>query len=210
MTHIEGMKTLQSFSLTVAALALTACGQTPPTPQAGGAQAGCMSRAYDTIGGPIDLIAHTGERVTEETFKGAPTLIYFGFTYCPDVCPGTLVALKRAYDALPDGIDPPQTLLITVDPERDTPDALAQYVSTAAFPDNLIGLTGSEAQIASAADAFIAQYERIETPESLSEYTMDHTSLLYLMDETWQLKTFFAEADADPTYVADCLAQHIG
>ena len=114
LAHIQGMKTLQSFSLSVAALALAACGQTPPTPQAGGAQAGCMSRAYDTIGGPIDLVAHTGERVTEETFKGAPSLIYFGFTYCPDICPGTLVAVNRAYEALPAGIDAPQTLLITV------------------------------------------------------------------------------------------------
>ena len=209
LAHIQGMKTLQSFSLSVAALALAACGQTPPTPQAGGAQAGCMSRAYDTIGGPIDLVAHTGERVTEETFKGAPSLIYFGFTYCPDICPGTLVAVKRAYDVLPDGVEPPQTLLITVDPERDTPEALASYVATAAFPDNLLGLTGTEAEIASAAEAFIAQYERIETPDSLSEYTMDHTSLLYLMDENWQLKTFFAEADANPDYIAQCLAQHI-
>lgn len=168
-----------------------------------------MSRAYDTIGGPISLTTHFGTQVTEADFMGSPTLIYFGFTYCPDICPGTLVALNRAYEALPDGVAPPQTLLITVDPERDTPEALAAYVSTAAFPDNLIGLTGSEEDIAAAADVFIAQYERIETPDSLAEYTMDHTSLLYLMDENWELKTFFAEADADPDYIATCLAQHI-
>ena len=204
------MKFLQSVSLGIAGLALAACGPSSSNPSAGGAQAGCMTRAYDTIGGPISLVSHTGERVTEATYKGAPTLIYFGFTYCPDICPGTLVALNRAYEALPEGIEPPQTLLITVDPERDTPEALAQYVSTAAFPDNLVGLTGTEEEIAAAADAFIAQYERIETPDSLAEYTMDHTSLLYLMDENWQLKTFFAEADADPDYVAQCLVQHIG
>lgn len=203
------MKVLQSISLGAAAFALAACGQNTTSPTAGGAQAGCMSRAYDTIGGPIDLVAHTGERVTEETFKGTPTLIYFGFTYCPDICPGTLVAVNRAYEALPDGIEPPQTLLITVDPERDTPEALAAYVASPAFPDNLLGLTGTEDQIANAADGFIAQYERIETPDSLAEYTMDHTSLLYLMDENWELKTFFAEADANPTYIAECLAQHI-
>ena len=204
------MKILQSITLSVAGLALAACSPSASGPSAGGAQAGCMTRAYDTIGGPISLTAHTGERVTEATFKGAPTLIYFGFTYCPDICPGTLVAVNRAYEALPEGIDAPQTLLITVDPERDTPEALAEYVSTSAFPDNLIGLTGTEEEIAAAADVFIAQYERIETPESLAEYTMDHTSLLYLMDENWELKTFFAEADADPDYIASCLAQHIG
>jgi len=169
-----------------------------------------MSRAYDSIGGPISLVSHTGERVTESTFKGRPTLIYFGFTYCPDICPGTLVALNRAYDLLPNGISPPQTLLITVDPERDTPEALADYVSTTAFPDNLVGLTGTPEEIAAAADAFLAQYQRIETPDSLAEYTMDHTSLLYLMDKDWQLQTFFAEADTNPEYVAECLAQHIG
>lgn len=204
------MKILQSATLGLAGLALAACNPSPSDATAGGAQAGCMTRAYDTIGGPIDLISHTGARVTEADYIGRPTLIYFGFTYCPDICPGTLVALKRAYDALPDGVVAPQTLLITVDPERDTPEALAAYVSTAAFPENLVGLTGSAEQIAAAADAFIAQYERIETPDSLGEYTMDHTSLLYLMDENWQLKTFFAEADANPDYVAQCLAQHIG
>ena len=204
------MKILQSVSLGLAGVALAACSPSTSGPTAGGAQAGCMSRAYDTIGGPIDLVAHTGERVTEATYKGKPTLIYFGFTFCPDICPGTLVAVKRAYDALPDGIEAPQTLLITVDPERDTPEALADYVATAAFPENLVGLTGTEDEIAAAADVFIAQYERIETPASLAEYTMDHTSLLYLMDENWQLKTFFAEADANPDYIAQCLAQHLG
>ena len=168
-----------------------------------------MTRAYETIGGPISLVSHTGERVTEETFKGAPTLIYFGFTYCPDFCPSTLVALKNAYERLPAGVEAPQTLLSTIDPERDTPEALADYVSNAAFPENLMGLTGSADEIAAAADAFIAQYERIDTPDSLAEYTMDHTLLIYLMDENWELKTFSSEVESDPDYVAQCLAEHI-
>ena len=204
------MKLSNASLIGLTSLALVACSQPTQDATAGGAAAGCMTRAYDTIGGPISLVSHTGERVTEATYKGAPTLIYFGFTFCPDICPGTLVAVNRAYEALPDTVPPPQTLLITVDPERDTPEALASYVSTAAFPDNLVGLTGTEDEIAAAADAFIAQYERIETPDSLAEYTMDHTSLLYLMDENWQLKTFFAEADADPEYIAQCLTQHLG
>lgn len=204
------MKRLQSISLSLAGLALAACGQSTPAPSAGGAQAGCLTRAYDTIGGPIDLISHRGERVTEDTFKGRPTLIYFGFTYCPDFCPATLVALKHAYARLPDHVAPPQTLLITIDPERDTPEALTTYVTNDAFPENLVGLTGTEEEVAAAANAFLVQYERIETPDSLAEYTMDHTLLLYLMDEDWQLKTFFSEVESDPDYVAQCLAQHIG
>ena len=189
---------------------LAACGSGgSETPQAGGAAAGCMTRAYDTIGGPFTLTTHTGDRVTDATYRGQPTLIYFGFTYCPDICPGTLVAVQKAYESLPKGIDPPQTLLISVDPERDTPEALASYVTLPAFPKNLVGLTGSPEEVQTVADAFIVQYERIETPNSLAEYTMDHTSLLYLMDADWQLKTFFAEADLRPQSLANCLAKHL-
>ena len=200
----------QNIIAAFSAALLSACGAPQSSePTAGGAQAGCSTRAYTEIGGPISLVDHTGKRVTEADYKGAPTLIYFGFTYCPDICPGTLVAVKNAYDRLPEGVEPPQTLLITVDPERDTPEALAAYVSTGAFPDNLVGLTGTPDEIAAAAEGFIAQYERIDTPESLSEYTMDHTSLLYLMDKNWTLKTFFAESDADPASMAACLAEHL-
>ena len=110
---------------------------------------------------------------------------------------------------VPDTLTPPQTVLVSVDPQRDTPDALAQYVSTAAFPDNLVGLTGTQDAIRAAAEAFIVQYDRIETPDSLAEYTMDHTSLLYLMDSDWTLKTFFSEADLRPDDLAACLRHHI-
>lgn len=200
----------KTFMIYGATLLIAACGvQSDVTPRAGGAAAGCMTRAYDTIGGPFALTAHTGEQVTEKTFMGAPTLVYFGFTYCPDVCPGTLVAIKQAYARLPDTLTPPQTVLVSVDPQRDTPDALAQYVSTAAFPDNLVGLTGTQDAIRAAAEAFIVQYDRIETPDSLAEYTMDHTSLLYLMDSDWTLKTFFSEADLRPDDLAACLRHHI-
>ncbi|MEL7546660.1 MAG: SCO family protein [Pseudomonadota bacterium] len=194
----------------VSALLAASCSQSAEqTPTAGGAEASCMSRAYAEIGGPFSLIDHTGAERTEADYLGKPTLIYFGFTYCPDICPGTLVAIERAYESLPEGVAPPQTLLISVDPERDTPDALASYVSTEAFPDNLVGLTGSEAQIAAAAEQFFVQYERIEQPESLNDYTMDHTSLLYLMNEEWKLQTFFAEGAYRPDEMAECLAQHI-
>jgi len=207
---------LLSFSLyALSSLLIAGCGADQTSgpsaggPSAGGAAAGCMSRAYETIGGPFSLTMHTGERVSEATFIGQPTLVYFGFTYCPDICPATLVSVKKAYEFLPDGVSPPQTLLITIDPGRDTSEALAQYVTLPAFPDNLIGLTGTEAEIKAVADAFIADYQRIESPESLIGYTMDHSSLLYLMDENWQLKTFFAKSDQRPQDMAACLAQHL-
>lgn len=172
----------------------------------GGFQSGCTSRAYPEIGGPISLIDHTDARVTEADFKGKPSVIYFGFTYCPDVCPAALSTLGAAYRRLPEGETVPQTLLISVDPERDTPEALATYVTTPAFPEDLVGLTGSPAEIRAAADAFLADYDRIEQPESLAEYTMDHTNLIYVMDEDWNLKTFFTHEDT-PETISACLAE---
>tara|TARA_R110001599_G_scaffold3440_2_gene18947 strand:- start:465 stop:1106 length:642 start_codon:yes stop_codon:yes gene_type:complete len=209
------MLPLRTFLVAIGTLAATACSPsapssdtaaTPATPRSGGVKSGCLSRAYPEIGGPISLVSHTGETVTEDAFKGRPTLIYFGFTYCPDVCPMTLVSIARAYKMLPEGMTPPQTLLISVDPDRDTPETLAQYVTTAAFPDNLVGLTGTREQVRAAADSFIADYSRIDDDSSTAGYTMDHTSLLYLMDADWKLKTFFTHEDTSET-IAACLAE---
>ena len=202
------------FTLLVPLLAacLSACrpSQGTGTPagaaKSGGVQSGCLSRAYPEIGGPISLTSSLGTRVTEADFKGKPTLIYFGFTYCPDVCPLTLTTVAAAYRKLPEGMTPPQTLLISVDPARDTPEALAIYVANKAFPPGLLGLTGTEAEVRAAADAFKADYARVEQPDSLSEYTMDHTSLLYLMDGNWQLQTFFTHEDS-PETIAACLQE---
>lgn len=204
------MRTL--IPLAVLAVILAAC--SPPAsqdaaapaagPQSGGAQSSCLSRAYPEIGGPISLVSSTGARVTEADFKGKPTLVYFGFTYCPDVCPMTLTSVAAAYRKLPEGVSAPQTLLISVDPARDTPEALATYVANKVFPAGLQGLTGTETEVRAAADAFKADYSRVDQPDSMAEYTMDHTSLLYLMDENWQLKTFFTHQDTADT-IAECL-----
>lgn len=183
-----------------------ASNETSAAVRAGGPVAGCKSRAYDGIGGPFELTKHTGERVTQDDFKGRPSLVYFGFTYCPDICPGTLVAINNAYKRLPDDMEPPQTILISVDPERDTPEALATYVESNAFPDGLVGLTGTPEEIKAVAEEFAAGFNRVDTPDSLSEYTMDHTSLVYVMDENWKLKTFFAESINNPEDMAQCLA----
>lgn len=197
-----------------ALILLAACGEPSGAPasdgskiaSSGGMQSGCATRAYSEIGGPIALMDHTGKRVTQEDFKGQPTVIYFGFTYCPDVCPAALSTLGAAYRRLPEGETAPQTILISVDPERDTPEAMASYVQTGAFPPGLVGLTGSDAEIRAAADAFLADYQRIEQPESLAEYTMDHTNLIYVMDEDWKLKTFFTHEDT-PDTISACLAE---
>ena len=193
----------------LAALALAACSaEEAVAPTAGGAEAGCATRAFAEIGGPFTLTDHTGAEVTEADFKGRPSLVYFGFTYCPDICPATLVTVDRALQRLPEGTDAPRTVLISIDPERDTPQALADYISANAFPDDIVGLTGSDEAIKAAADGFKMGYTRVDDPESLAEYTMDHTSIVYLMDEDWQLKTFFThEATAED--MGDCLATHL-
>ncbi|MCS6922259.1 MAG: SCO family protein, partial [Elioraea sp.] len=104
-----------------------------------------------TLGGPFSLTDETGARVTEATFRGRFMLIYFGFTYCPDVCPTELAKMAAALDLLGPEAEEVVPILISVDPERDTPAALAQY--TDLFHPRLIGLTGTEAEIAAAARA---------------------------------------------------------
>lgn len=200
---------IKNVIVSLSVLGLVACSDETPAPQAGGAQAGCATRAFADIGGPISLIDHTGAQVTEETFKGTPSLVYFGFTYCPDICPATLVTIDRALQRLPDGTPTPRTILISIDPERDTPEALADYISTNAFPDKITGLTGSLEAIKAAADGFKSGFSRVDEPESLAEYTMDHTSIVYLMDENWELKTFFTH-ETTAADMGECLATHLG
>lgn len=190
----------------IAALSLSLLAACEKEPDLAGPN--CTSRAFANIGGPISLVNQDGERVTEADYKGAPSLVYFGFTYCPDVCPASLVTINRALQRLPDGIEAPRTILITVDPERDTPEALKSYISSNSFPENIVGLTGTADEIREAANIFATDYSRIELPESEAGYTMDHLSLTYLMDENWSLKTFFTH-DTDDQTMAACLAKHL-
>lgn len=151
----------------------------------GGAPGTAMVRTSGeaAIGGPFTLVDHTGATVTEADFAGRPMLIYFGFTYCPDICPFSLQVLADALSRLPeDQRGQFQPLLISVDPERDTPQVLAEYVTSPAFPDNLTGLTGTPEQVRAAAQAYKVYYARVEDPQSAGAYTMDHASLIYLMD----------------------------
>ena len=172
---------------------------------AGGMSANCKTRAYEEIGGPISLIDQNGVRRTEADFAGQHALVFFGFTYCPDICPTTLVKLDRALKRL-DEDKRPVPILITVDPERDTPEELTRYLSLEAYPENTIGLTGTPEEIRAAADAFIADYSRVPLPDSESDYTMDHTSLVYLMDGDWKLKTFF-NYNASDAEIAACIEE---
>lgn len=153
------------------------------------------------IGGTFELVDHTGRAVTDADFRGRPMLIYFGYTYCPDVCPFSLQQMAVALDRLDaDERARIQPVLITVDPERDTVEQLAQYVTSPSFPDGLIGLTGTQEQIAHVAQAYIVAYRRADDGAS-SDYLMDHTSILYLMDSQGEFVDLFTHG-SEPAAIA--------
>lgn len=165
----------------------------------------CSSRAYAEIGGPFSLIDHKGFAVTQDDYTSNYSLVYFGFTYCPDVCPLSLVKIRQALDLLPESITKPQTLLISIDPERDTPELMKTYIENESFPDDLVGLTGSLDQVTAAANAFKAYFSKFEDDTSSADYSVDHSTITYLMDRNWQLKTYFT-AQETPENMAHCLA----
>jgi protein SCO1/2 len=132
-----------------------------------------------TVGGPFSLIDGDGHPVTDQTWHGKYMLVYFGYTYCPDVCPTTMTNLADALDKMGVKADRLQPLFITVDPKRDTPAVVKQYA--AAFGPRIIGLTGSAEQIAGAAKAYRVYYAEHRTGPGPDDYSMDHSSVLYLM-----------------------------
>jgi protein SCO1 len=131
------------------------------------------------VGGPFKLVDQDGKAVDESILEGKWTAVFFGYTYCPDVCPLTLQVLGQAQQQMgPRGRDL-QTLFITVDPARDTPAQLKTYLSSPVFPRGTIGLTGTAEQVDAAAKAYRAPYSREGEGEG---YLMNHPAMLYLMD----------------------------
>jgi protein SCO1 len=140
------------------------------------------------IGGPFSLTDQNGRTVTDQDFKGRPFLVFFGFTHCPDICPTTMFEISEIIRKLgPDG-DRVRALFITVDPERDTPAALKDYVSS--FDPRIVAVTGDDAAIAAVAKAYRAYYKR--TPLAEGGYTMDHTAIVYLMGKDGRFVTPFS------------------
>jgi protein SCO1/2 len=131
------------------------------------------------IGGAYSLIDHNGKPVTDQDFKGRPHLVFFGFTHCPDVCPTTLFDVSELMRAL--GPDSARTgaLFVTVDPERDTPAVLKEYLSS--FDPNVRGATGDLKAVEAAERAYRVYAKKV--PGEKGDYSMDHTALVYLMDK---------------------------
>jgi len=142
----------------------------------------------EPVGGPFALVDHTGKTRTERDFRGKLLLVYFGFTYCPDVCPTDLQNIGLAIDQLGTAGSRVQPLFITVDPERDTPAHLAEYLPM--FHPRLIGLTGDAAAIRKIADAYKVYYAKVPNLKG-DDYTVDHTAFIYLMGADGEYLGFF-------------------
>ncbi len=142
------------------------------------------------IGGPFTMINQKGETVTEQTFAGKYTLLFFGFTFCKDVCPTELQVLTAALAQMGADADKIIPLFVSVDPERDTPTVMASYISS--FDKRLQGLTGSPDQVAAMAKAYHVFYKKIPNPNDPNDYEMDHSSILYLMGTDGKFLKYFA------------------
>ncbi|QJQ95724.1 MULTISPECIES: SCO family protein [Halomonadaceae] len=125
------------------------------------------------------LVSHRGETLTPDAFEGRWLLLFFGFTHCPDVCPASLATLAQVLERLGDQAEPLQPLMISVDPKRDTPDILSRYVTH--FHHDIVGLTGTPAQVDAAAASLRAYYRQVPYG-SQGDYTVDHSAFFYLID----------------------------
>jgi protein SCO1/2 len=130
------------------------------------------------IGGPFQLTDQAGESVTDQSLKGRPTLIFFGFTHCPDVCPTSLFEISEVLRAMGKDADRVNAYFVSVDPERDTAAAMKDYLSS--FDPHLKGLTGDPQAVAKVLSAYRVYARKV--PLKDGDYTMDHTALIYLMD----------------------------
>jgi protein SCO1/2 len=160
------------------------------------------------IGGPFALIDQTGAPFTDQDLRGRPFIVFFGFTYCPDVCPLALTKVALALEELGPDAERFQSVFITIDPERDTPQLMARYVENNGFPNNLIGLTGTLEQIDAVADAYRVHYKKIESGENAASYLMEHSSVLYLMDAEGRFVDVFTHAST-PEEIALSLRSHL-
>ncbi len=130
------------------------------------------------IGGPFQLIDQTGQTVTDKNLIGKPTIIFFGFTHCPDVCPTSLFEMSEVLRAMGPDAAKMNAYFVSVDPERDTAQAMKDYLQS--FDPNLKGLTGSESDVAKIISGYRVYAKKV--PLKDGDYTMDHTALIYLMD----------------------------
>ena len=154
------------------------------------------------VGGPFTLTDHKDKRVTDRDFRGRTLIVFFGFTFCPDVCPSGLQVIAAAIDKLGPKGQSITPLFISVDPERDTPAQLASYVKS--FHPRLVGLTGTAAEVEAVAKAYRVYVKKVTDPKSTAGYTIDHSSIIYVMGPDGTYQTHFT-----PTTSANAMAERL-
>ncbi|RZJ04909.1 MAG: SCO family protein [Brevundimonas sp.] len=159
------------------------------------------STGQPAVGGPFQLVNQDGQAVDQTLLTGKWSLVFFGFTYCPDYCPTTLTALEATKQQMGDRAKDLQIVFVTVDPQRDTPQALKDYLSSEGFPRGVIGLTGTPEQVKAAADAYRAFYQKVGEGE---DYTMNHSLTVYLMGPDGKFRTAIAH-DLGPQRAAQVI-----
>ena len=163
------------------------------------------STGQPDVGGPFQLVNQDGQPVDQTLLDGKWSLVFFGFTYCPDYCPGTLQMLEATKRAMGERADEVQIVFISVDPERDTPQAMKDYLSSDGFPEGVIGLTGTPEQVRAAADAYRAYYSQVGEGEG---YTMNHSLTVYLMGPDGKFRAPLAH-DLGPQQAADVIERNM-
>jgi protein SCO1/2 len=156
------------------------------------------SAALGGVGGNFSLVDDTGRAFTERDLLGKPAMVYFGFTYCPEVCPTTLTHMSAWLQGLGPAASGLRAVFVTVDPERDTAAQMKEYLS--GFDPRILGLTGTPAQIAQIAGDYKVYYKKVPLPGG--SYTMDHSSLVYLMDAKGQLAGLISYDDPQAKAIA--------
>jgi len=156
------------------------------------------------IGGPFNLIDQSGKPITDQDMKGRPFLVFFGYTHCPDICPTTLFEMSEVLHALGKDADRINALFITVDPERDTPAVMKDYLSS--FDPHLRGATGNAKAIDAVERAYRVYAKKVPTKDG--DYSMDHTALVYLMDKQGHFVAPF-KLDRKPAEVAADLRRYL-
>ena len=165
------------------------------------------STGQPLVGGDFQLTDQDGREVDQTMLDGKWSLVFFGFTYCPEFCPTTLAELAAVQQRLGDKAENLQIVFVSVDPERDTPQQMKDYLSSEGFPEGTIGLTGTPEQVAQAAKAYRAYYEKVGEGEG---YTMNHSLTVYLMGPDGEFRTAVAYGlgpDKSTKIIEDAMAR---
>jgi len=168
------------------AISLAGCGSEPTATVGKTVVSGTAN-----IGGAFDLINQDGVAVSEASALGKPQLIYFGFSYCPDICPTALQKMGAVQARIDPSGDKLNYIFISVDPERDTPESLKLYITANGFPKGLMGYTGTLDQIEAVKSAYKVYSQKVPTPDSAADYTVDHSDIMYLMNKDGTFVEFF-------------------